>query len=100
MKKSKCIQLVLITGLLAACSSPRSEQPLGNQRLHMRTDTSGRYTRAHGGMGYYAFLPFGIYAASGYQRSGYYNNSLHSSSSAKGPVSRGGFGRSGFHVGA
>ena len=100
MKKSKCIQLVLVTGILAACSSPKSNQQVGNQRLHMRTDTAGRYTHAHGGMGYYAFRPFGFYGSSGYQRSGYYNNSLHSSSSAHTPVSRGGFGRSGFHVAA
>jgi hypothetical protein len=91
MKKSKAITLVLVTGLLG-CTNNHDQN-----RLYMRTDTTGNYTHAHNGYhGYYIFRPYGMYYGGVYTRQGYSNASVPISESS---VSRGGFGRSGgFHV--
>jgi hypothetical protein len=109
MKKSKYVQLVLITATLASCNRPNKEWTSGN-KVYMRSDTTAPYTHArhHGGVGtallwYYAFRPYGNYSNGVYQRAGYYSNALHESSNVgrnafKGAVSRGGFGRGGYSV--
>ncbi len=91
MKKSKAISLILVTGLL---SCNRNHQ---QNRLYMRTDTTGNYTAGRAGYhGYYAFRPYGTYYGGSYVRQGYSNAGVHTS---EGSVTRGGFGGSeGFHV--
>jgi hypothetical protein len=106
MKKSKCVELVLISAALASCQQKEPEWQAGGSKTYLRSDTTAPYTQArhHGGSGaglllwYYAFRPYGNYGMNGYQRAGYYSNGLHHSSnigsnSFKGTVSRGGFGR-------
>ena len=108
MKKSKYIELVLITAVLASCHRPNKEWESAN-RVYMRSDSTAPYTRAHHpGIGtailwYYAFRPYGNYRNGNYERAGYYSGALgHSSNigsnSFKGAVTRGGFGRGGFSV--
>ncbi len=91
MKKSKAITLVLVTGLLG-CNRPHQQN-----RLFMRTDTTGSYTRGVPGyMGYYIFRPYGTYFAGSYIRQGYSNEGMHPSEAS---ITRGGFGGSeGFHA--
>ena len=91
MKKSKAITLVLVTGLLG-CSHPRERN-----RLYLRTDSTGYYTRATPGYhGYYIFRPYGVYYGGSYMRQGYSNAGVPTS---EGSVTRGGFGgEGGFHV--
>lgn len=109
MKKTKYIELVLITAALASCHKPQKEWESSN-KVYMRSDTSAPYTavRHHNGVAnallwYYAFRPYGNYSNGSYQRAGYYSNALHRSSNIgtngfKGAVSRGGFGRGGYSV--
>ena len=70
MKKSKCIELVLITAALASCNQPKAKNDWDdNNKVHLRSDTTAPYTRVHhGGLGigtallwYYAFRPYGNY---------------------------------------
>ena len=91
MKKSKAISLVLVTGLLGC----HQFQP--QNRLYLRTDTTGYYTRGTPGYhGFYVFRPYGTYYSGFYMRQGYSNAGVHSSEAN---VTRGGFGSSeGFHV--
>jgi hypothetical protein len=110
MKKSKYIQLVLITAALASCNQAKKPDWDDNTKLHIRSDSTAPYTNVHhhGGIGtallwYYAFRPYGNYNNGFYQRAGYYSSAIHPSSNIgtngfKGAVSRGGFGRSGFSV--
>lgn len=109
MKKTKYIELVLITAALASCNRPTKEKDWqAGSRTYLRSDSTAPYTRTHhhGGSGflwYYAFRPYGNYANGSYQRAGYYSGALHESSnigsnSFKGAVSRGGFGRGGYSV--
>ena len=108
MKKSKYINLVLITSLLASCHKPQKEWEDGS-KVYMRSDTTAPYTRTHhAGIGtallwYYAFRPYGNFGGGGYQRAGYYSGAINRQSnignnSFKGAVSRGGFGRGGYSV--
>ena len=113
MKKSGKIKLVLITATLAACNQSPKDDWESNNKIHLRSDTTAPYTRAHpyhgGGVGnallwYYAFRPMGNYNNNRYDHSGYYSGAISSrsnigSNSFKGSVSRGGFGRSGYSVG-
>ncbi|MDB5009772.1 MAG: hypothetical protein JWQ06_561 [Mucilaginibacter sp.] len=91
MKKSKAITLVLVTGILG-CS-----RPAAHNRLYLRTDSSGYYTRgATGYHGYYIFRPYGTYYGGRYMRMGYSNSGVHTSEAG---ITRGGFGGSkGFSV--
>ncbi|HZH65290.1 MAG TPA: hypothetical protein VEY10_10395 [Flavisolibacter sp.] len=112
MKKSKYVELVLITAALASCnqSSKEWEGGGGGSKTYLRSDTTAPYTQArhHGGIGtallwYYAFRPFGNFSNGNYQRAGYYSNALNRSSNIgrngfKGAVSRGGFGRGSYSV--
>ena len=109
MKKSKYINLVLITAALASCNKPEKDWESGN-KVYMRSDTTAPYSRAHYGHGigsallwYYAFRPFGSYNNGRYQRAGYYSGGLNERSNIgsngfKGAISRGGFGRGGYSV--
>jgi hypothetical protein len=91
MKKSKAITLVLVTGLLG-CNSPQQQN-----RLYLRTDSSGYYTPATPGYyGYYIFRPYGTYYGGMYMRQGYSNAGVRPSEAS---ITRGGFGGSeGFSV--
>jgi len=95
MKKSKAITLVLVTALLG-CKN-KDDNSWDHNRLYMRTDTAGNYTRGHSGYhGYYIFRPYGTYYGGMYRRQGYSNAGIHMSEAS---ISRGGFGRTGgFHV--
>ncbi len=110
MKKSKYIELVLITAALASCNQPKKDWD-DNNKVHLRSDTTAPYTRVHhsgAGIGtallwYYAFRPYGNYRNGEYRRAGYYSGGISSFSNIgrngfKSAVTRGGFGRSGFSV--
>ena len=109
MKKSKYIELVLITAALASCNKANKDWESAN-KVYMRSDTTAPYSRAHyhhgGGntfLWYYAFRPYGNYNNGRYHRAGYYSGGLHESSNIgsngfKGAISRGGFGRGGYSV--
>lgn len=115
MKKSKYIELVLITAALASCnqSKPKSDWE-ENTNLHVRSDSTAPYTRVHhqyhgSGIGtallwYYAFRPYGNYNNGRYSHTGYYSGAIGAASNIgsnafKGAVTRGGFGKGGFSVG-
>ena len=109
MKKSKQIQLILITAALASCNKPNKDWEGSSSKTYIRSDSSAPYTRTHHfGVGsallwYYAFRPYGNYSNGNYQRAGYYSNAIHpnsntGSNSFKSSVVRGGFGRSGYSV--
>jgi hypothetical protein len=106
MKKSKHIELLLITALLAGCHKPQKDWESGN-KTYVRSDSTAPYSRTHGFAGaalwYYAFRPYGNYYNGRYERAGYYSGAIHEgsnigSNSFKGSVVRGGFGRGGFSV--
>ena len=113
MKKSRCIELVLITAALASCNQPKKdwgEDNNGTNKVHLRSDSTAPYTTVHhhSGIGtallwYYAFRPYGNYNNGFYQRAGYYSGGIShfsniGSNGFKGSVARGGFGRGGFSV--
>ncbi len=102
MKKSKIIRLVLVASVVSSCNSNKSGY---EKKVYMRSDTTARYSPAHGFVhgGYYAFRPYGIYSYNGYSRAGYYSSAIHEQANIgrnafKGSVVRGGFGSSVFHV--
>jgi len=109
MKKTRHIQLILITAALAGCHRPNNEWQNGN-RTYVRGDSTAPYTQVyHPGIGispllwYFAFRPYGNYYNGYYRRAGYYSNALSErgnigGNSFKGSVVRGGFGRGGFSV--
>jgi hypothetical protein len=112
MKKSKAVQLVLITAALASAEKVAAQQGAEGEwdkkpekKVYMRSDTTAQYTRTHhrsSGIGnailwYYAFRPYGMSSGLGYSRSGFYSNGLSRSSNigvnpTKSAISRGGFG--------
>jgi len=106
MKKSKHIQLVLITAALASCADKKKDWGDGSQsRTYLRSDSTAPYTRAHYGPGlwFYAFRPMGIFQNGAYAPAGYYSGALKPSSNVgsnafKSGIVRGGFGRSGYTV--
>ncbi|GAC1437936.1 MAG: hypothetical protein NVSMB63_00610 [Sediminibacterium sp.] len=107
MKKSKCIELVLITAALASCNQPKKDWD-DNVKVHMRSDTTAPYTRVHHYLGgaalwYFAFRAYGNYQNGAYQRAGYYSGAISPYSNIgnngfKSALSRGGFGQNGFTV--
>jgi hypothetical protein len=109
IKKSKTVQLVLITAALAACNQLDAQtgasgdwgDDKNEKKVYMRSDTTAKYTRTHHGssglLWYYAFRPYGSTGSYGYSRTGYYSRGVHSSSNigsnpVKATISRGGFG--------
>jgi hypothetical protein len=108
MKKSKYIELVLITAALASCNRPNKDWE-GGSKTYVRSDTTAPYSRTHHhGLGgaalwYYAFRPYGNYYNGSYRRAGYYSGAIHEASNIgsngyKGAVTRGGFGRGSYSV--
>jgi len=111
MKKSKAVQLILITAALASCHEKRKEKDWGETNVYMRSDTTAGYARAnHHGAGigtaflwYYAFRPYGYYSRGNYYRSGYYSSAINQranigTSATKSNIVRGGFGSSAYTV--
>ena len=79
MKKTKHIQLILITAALASCNQAKKQDDWeSGNKTHIRSDSTAPYTRVqhHSGMGgvgtallwYYAFRPYGNYNNGRYQR--------------------------------
>jgi hypothetical protein len=107
MKKTKQIQLVLMTALLASCDRPEPQWRAGG-RTYIRSDSTAPYTvmqHSHPGYAFlfYAFRPYGIYTPFGYRRLGYYSNALSEEvnighSAVKSGIVRGGFGESALSV--
>jgi hypothetical protein len=110
MKKTKFIQLVLITAALASCDKKEKEKEWNadESKTYIRADSTAPYSRTHHGMGstllwFYAFRSYGNYTNGRYTRAGYYSGAINHRSNVgtngfKSSVSRGGFGRSGFSV--
>ena len=105
MKKSRHIELILITAVLASCHRPSNEWSSGN-RVYVRSDSTAPYARAynhgHAGLWYYAFRPYGNYYQGEYHRVGYYSGAISERSNVgnnfgKSGIVRGGFGH-GFSV--
>jgi hypothetical protein len=102
MKKSKSIQLVLITAVVASCNTKKDDWESGN-KTYVRSDTTAQYTRTHhygSGLMFWAFRPFYSGATGIFGRSGYYSGAMSDRSNfgsnrAKSSSYRGGFGRSG-----
>ncbi|HEV3411124.1 MAG TPA: hypothetical protein VG101_01540 [Puia sp.] len=107
MRKTKEIQLVLITALFASCHQPEPQWRAGG-RTHIRSDSTAPYTlMAHPNPGapllFYAFHPYGLYTAFGYRRMGYYSSALSEEvnighNAFKSRIVRGGFGESALSV--
>ena len=126
MKKTKYIQLVLVTAALASCHKPNSFEER-QTKAFIRTDSTAAYEEVitcehhHGSsplLWYMAFRPYGWYGPGnmiyspgmpgyahmvGYNRMGYYSSAVSEGanighSSSKSGVVRGGFGRGGFSV--
>ncbi len=110
MKKSKYIELVLITAVLASCNKPIKDRP-GEGKTYLRSDTTAPYSRAyshHSGIGnallwYYAFRPYGNYYNGSYSRAGYYSDGINERSNVgqnwvKSNIVRGGFGSASYSV--
>jgi len=101
MKKSKIIQLVLISAALTSCYRNKTAD---EKKVYMRSDSTANYSRAGGySHWYYAYRPYGIFNNGYYHRAGYYSSAISEkanvgSNSFKGSVVRGGFGSSAFHV--
>ena len=110
MKKSKQIQLVLITAALASCAQPNTEwEGSTRNKTYVRSDSTAPYTRTHYGSGagillwYYAFRPYGNFYGNRYSRAGYYSGAMSRASNIgsngfKSGVVRGGFGRGAYSV--
>ena len=103
MRKSQAIGLVLVTGLLAACSRPRPYDPKNpHNRMHYRTDSTQPYSRSYYGgsmygRSYTAFRPYGNYnrSTSSFSRSGYQSRGISKTANSRSSSVRGGFGGSG-----
>lgn len=108
MKKSSCIKLLFVTGILSSCSQEKPKDQWGKEKkVYMRSDTTASYSPSHGFISglllYHAFRPYGGYSNGTYQRAGYYSDAISTKSnvgrsSYKGNVVRGGLGRSGFRA--
>jgi hypothetical protein len=107
VKKSKTIQLVLITAALASCADKKKDNEWsgGDSKTYVRADSTAPYARTHHGVGtallwFYAFRSYGSFRNGQYTRGGYYSNAIPRSSNIgsngfKNGITRGGFGRSG-----
>lgn len=103
MKKSKAINLVLVAGLVGACSTQKPNEGNSTSRLWVRGDSTSQYSHAPhtGGGGYFHFIPFGFYHPHlGYTRGGYESSGFSSKATSSHGISRGGFGHSGARVGS
>ncbi len=93
MKKTKIIELIFVAGMVTACSSKNDDWESSSQnRMHIRGDSTSKYTTSHG-FGYYHLIPFGfMYGMNRYSHGGYESKQFSSKASPK--ISRGGFGGS------
>lgn len=111
MKKTKYIELVLITAALASCNKPNKDwEGSSNGRKYLRSDTTAPYTRTHVSthgisplLWYYAFRPYGYYRNGFYKKAGYYSDGLNEagnfgSNTYKSVIARGGFGNGSYSV--
>lgn len=108
MRKSKKIQLVLITAALASCHGQEPQWQAGS-RTYIRGDSTAPYTllphyQPGAPMPFYHFRPYGVYYPFiGYRRVGYYSDAMSEEVNigqdpVKGSIVRGGFGESGLSV--
>ena len=114
MKKSKTIQLILITAALASCQQKKKEPEWGSGKqnllcvvtvLHLTQEPITAVECWAWRFWFYAFRPYGNYNNGMYSRAGYYSGAIPtgsniSSNAYKGNVTRGGFGRGGYSVGS
>jgi hypothetical protein len=92
MKKSKIIKLIFVAGIVSACSNNNDWESSSKSKMHIRGDSTSKYTTNHG-FGYYHLIPFGfMYGMNRYSHGGYESNQFSSKASSK--ISRGGFGSS------
>ena len=109
MKKSKAIQLVLITAALAGCATEKKKDWGDNgPKTYVRGDSTAPYARSHYGMGglgtaalwYLAFRPMygGGRNATGYYSGGIPHAANVGSNRLKTSIPRGGFGRTGYRT--
>jgi len=107
MKKTKHIELILITALCSSFQARGQDWQGGTGHTYIRSDSTAPYTRAHGygsnRPSFYAFRPYGNFYHGRYVRAGYYSEGIHESSnighnSFKSSVTRGGFGKGAFSV--
>ncbi len=107
MKKSKAIQLVLITAALASCNNNAKKEnwaAAAKGKQYVRGDSTAPYTRTHLGLNsgllwLYAFRPYYGYNNGVYGRTGFYSGAINArsnygSNTSKARTIRGGFGRS------
>ena len=109
MKKTRHIQLVLLTAVLASCHRNADQQWTSGNKVYIRSDTSAPYARAYHptgpGLWYFAFRPYGNYYNGHYRRVGYFSDAISEHSNlgtneAKSGIVRGGFGESAHGEGA
>lgn len=105
MKKSKSVKLLVVASMVAgviACESKKdNEWGEGNKKsssqLHLRSDSTSRYTRSYFPYRYYMFHSYGFYSpTSGYSKAGYSSGAISPNSNPR--SARGGFGGRGFRV--
>jgi hypothetical protein len=101
LKKSKHIQLVLITALLASCNTKKEEDwSDGQKKVYLRSDSTARYSHMSSPLlWYFAFRSFGSMNGGQYRHSGYQSNAIqpmsnYGANDSKRAALRGGFGRS------
>lgn len=107
MKKTKIINLVLISAALASCHQKKKVDH-NKPNVYMRGDSTAKYSRAYHSGGnpwlwYYAFRPYGYYNGGTYHHTGYYSGGISEVSNigrsmTKSNVVRGGFGGRSFSV--
>jgi len=105
MKKSKHIELILITALLSSYQTQQKDWEGSTNKTYIRSDSTAAYSRTHYYGGYYVFRPYGTYNNNRYNRVGYYSSAIHENSNigtsaTKSGIVRGGFGESGFSAGS
>ena len=103
MKKSRHIQLVLLTAALASCHRNADQQWTSGNKVYIRSDSTAPYARVYHptspGLWYFAFRPYGSWYNGHYRRLGYFSDAIseHSNlgtNTAKSGIVRGGFGES------
>jgi hypothetical protein len=102
VKKTKHIQLILITAALASCHRPSNDWQSGN-RVYVRSDSTAPYTRTynygHAALWFYAFRPYGSYYNGVYRRAGYYSSAISERGNIGGNTGKMGIVRGGFGSG-
>ena len=103
MKKTRHIQLVLLTAALASCHRNADQQWTSGNKVYVRSDSTAPYARvyhpASPGLWYFAFRPYGTWYNGHYRRVGYFSDAISEHSNlgtnmAKSGIVRGGFGES------